>query len=161
MSKCFDCFCFSCITSAAGFGNHAINCTSSFLGNFRCKIMSKSWNFLLICFRITSGAMLALLTVSCAGSFHIYSVVFCEIMTKCRNLFCNNIVTSATGFGKSSFFSTGRCYCCFHIIMSESLYLLNIIFRFAAFPCTMLALLAILCTSCWFIHGILIRIAVT
>ena len=123
--------------------------------------MSKCWNFLLICFLIASGAMLALLTVSCAGSFQIYSVVFGEIMSKCWNLFCNNIVASTTGFGKSSFFSTGRCYCCFNIIMSKSINFLDIISFFTAWIFTMFALLAFFCTSRWFINSIFIRIAVT
>ena len=157
MSSCFDCFCFSCITSAAGFGNHAISCTSSFLGNFRCKIMSKCWNFLLICFRITSGAMLALLTVSCASSFHIYGIVFRKIMTKCLNFLCYNVVASATSLSKNSFLCAGCFFCYFgNIIMSESFNFLGIIFRIAAFSCTMFTLGARLCAGCFLIHHIIL-----
>ena len=157
MSSCFDCFSFSCTTSAAGFGNHAISCTGCFFSNFRCKIMSKCCNLLHIFFRITSGTMLALLTISCAGSFYIYTIVFRKIMTKCLNFLCYNIVASATGLSKNSFLCAGCFFCHFgNIIMSENFNLLAIIFCIATFSCTMFTLGTWLCAGCFLIHHIIL-----
>ncbi len=110
-----------------------------YLGNI---VMSKCRNFLDIFFSIAvfSSTVLALFTLFCTGGFFIHCIVFGEIMSKYWDLFCNNIVASVAGFGENSFFSTGSCYCCFNIIMSKCVNSLNIIFRFTAFSCTMLAL---------------------
>ena len=163
MSKCRDFLSYNITAFAAGL------CEASFfsagrlfcyLGNI---VMSKCRNFLDIFFSIAvfSSTVLALFTLFCTGGFFIHCIVFGEIMSKYWDLFCNNIVASVAGFGENSFFSTGSCYCCFNIIMSKCVNSLNIIFRFTAFSCTMLALFSVYSTSWFYIHNILFRIEVT
>ena len=163
MSKCRDFLSYDVTAFAAGLCDASFFSTGSlfcYLGNI---VMSKRRNFLDIFFSIAvlSGTVLALFALLCTGGFFIYCIVFGEFMSKCWDLFCNNIVTSAAGFCKSSFFGTSWCYCCFNIIMSKSINFLNVIFCFAAWIFTMFALLAFFCTSRRFIYGIFFRIAMT